>query len=67
MIQAALGIAILGFFAVMGLRLMATPKSFLAKFGRPATQKHVRATRFIGFSFLLFVAMAVVSWVRQPR
>jgi hypothetical protein len=54
-------------FAVIGLRLIIRPESFLAQLDRPATQKHVRATRIIGLSVLLFVGMALVSWLRHPR
>ncbi len=67
MIQNMVGIVILGFLGVLGVRLISTPESFLDRLGRPATQKHVRATRLIGIGFLLVIAMSVVSWIRQPR
>jgi hypothetical protein len=67
MIQDILGIAVVGILGVMGVRLISSPETFLAKLGRPATPKHVRATRFIGIFFLVGIAMGVVSWSRQPR
>jgi hypothetical protein len=67
MIQDILGTVVVCFLGVMGVYLIASPETFLAKLGRPATQKHVRATRFIGFVFLVSIAMGVVSWIRQPR
>jgi hypothetical protein len=54
------------FFAAMGFRLILWPEDFLAKLGRPATTKHVRATRFIGALFLLFVISALSQWFRHP-
>ena len=65
--QSILGIAVAVLFGVIGLHLIVSPESLLTQLGRPATPKHVRATRSIGLSFLVFVGMALVSWLRHPR
>jgi hypothetical protein len=53
------------FFGGIGLRLLLQPEQFLVDFGRPATQKHVRAMRLIGIMFLLMVALSLTQWVRS--
>jgi hypothetical protein len=54
-------------FFLIGASLIRNPKPFLAKLGRPATDRHTRATRFIGAMFLIFVLLTVIQWLRGPR
>ena len=65
--QAVLGVAILGIFFIVGFRLIRDPKPFLASLGRPATDKHIRATRIIGAGFLLIVLSGLVQIFRNLR
>lgn len=62
-----LGIAIVVVFFSIGATLIRNPKSYLAKLGRPATDKHIRAMRLIGAGFLIFVLMTLVQWFRSMR
>jgi hypothetical protein len=65
--QTLLGIAIVVVFFSIGAMLIRNPKPYLAKLGRPATDKHIRAMRFIGAGFLIFVLMAVVQLFRSTH
>ena len=65
--QTLLGIAVVVLFFSIGVMLIRNPKSYLAKLGRPATDKHVRAMRLIGAGFLIFVLMTLVQWFRSMR
>ena len=64
MVQTILGIAVVvGFFSI-GLKLVRHPQASLATFDRPATDQHIRAARFIGGGFLIFVLLALVQLFR---
>ncbi|MFZ0278608.1 MAG: hypothetical protein WA651_05885 [Candidatus Sulfotelmatobacter sp.] len=65
--QTLLEVAILIVFFSIGTMLIGNPRSYLAKLGRPATDKHIRATRLIGAGFLMLVLMALVQWFRSSR
>jgi hypothetical protein len=65
--ETLLGTAILIVFFSIGAMLIRDPKSYLAKLGRPATDKHIRAVRIIGASFLILVLMTLVQWFRSAR
>lgn len=60
--QTVLGIAILVGFLIIGLELIRKPKAFLHSFDRQSTDKHIRAARFIGVGFVVFVIMALLQW-----
>jgi hypothetical protein len=61
------GIVVVIAFFSFGVTLILNPNPFLAKLGRPATDKHVRATRLIGTTFLILVLMTLVQWFRSMR
>jgi hypothetical protein len=63
--QTFLGIAIVVVFLLIGAMLIRDPRPYLAKLGRPATEKHIRAMRIIGAGFLVFVLMTLVQWFRS--
>jgi len=65
--QTIFGIAVVVMFFSIGLRLIRHPKPFLAKLGRPATDRHIRATRLIGTGFLILVLMVLVQWFSSLR
>ncbi len=67
MTQTLLGIAILVVFSFIGALLIRSPKSYLARLGRPATDKHTRAMRFIGVGFLILVLLTLIQWFRNAR
>ena len=63
--QTLLGIAVLVVFFSIGAMLIRNPKPYLAKLGRPSTDKHIRAMRLIGAGFLFLVLMTLVQWFRS--
>jgi hypothetical protein len=65
--QPLLGIAIVVVFFSIGAILIRNPKPYLAKLGRPATVKHIRAMRIIGAGFLILVLMTLVQLFRGTR
>lgn len=67
MINELFGIAVEATFASLGINLLRDPRRFLAKLGRPATDKHTRATRLIGAFFLIAVFMALIQWLAKLR
>src|SRR5579871_5245981 len=62
MAQTVFGIVMLVMFLTIGSVLILNPRSQLAKFGRPATDKHIRATRMIGMVFVVVVLLTLVRW-----
>ncbi len=58
------GIIVLVVFCVVGVYLTSDPGHFLAKLGRPATEKHIMATRLIGGGFFLFALLVLLRWLR---
>ncbi len=60
--QTILGLTILVFILIIGMELIRRPKAFLDSFDRPATDKHIRVTRFIGAGWVVFVIMALTQW-----
>jgi len=62
--QTMVGIALAIGLLVLGLRLTRKPKEFLVGLGRPATEKHIRATRFLGALAFVFLIMLLVQWYR---
>ena len=67
MVQALLGIAILVGFLIIGLEAIRNPQVVLARFDRPITDNHIRATRLIGMGFLIIVLMATAQMLRSLR
>jgi len=65
--QTILGIAILAVFFLVGIKAIQNPKPILTSLGRPATDKHVRATRIIGAVFISFPLMALMQYLRNRR
>jgi hypothetical protein len=67
MVQILLGIAIIVLLFSIGAIIMRSPKPYLAKLGRPATDKHIRAMRIIGAGFMILALMALVQLFRSTR
>ena len=65
--QTLLGIIFVVVFSYIGAMVIRNPKLYLAKLGRPATDKHIRAMRIIGAGFLILVIMTLVQWFRGTR
>jgi hypothetical protein len=63
--QIVFGILVVIGFLWIGTTLIRDPRSFLTKFGRQGTDRHVRATRLIGVAFLIFVLMILVQWLHR--
>jgi len=64
MSQQLFGAVIICLFVGMGIHLIRSPEKFLGTIGRMATQKHIRATRFIGSFFLASALLIVLQWIR---
>ena len=65
MSQKVFGVALVVVLLGIGAQLVGRPQQFLAGLGRPATEKHIRATRFIGGVAFLFVIMVLIQWFRR--
>ena len=63
--QKLFGVALVVILLVIGAQLVSRPQRFLAGLGRPATEKHIRATRFIGGFAFLFVIILLIQWFRS--
>jgi hypothetical protein len=64
MSQQLFGAVIICLFVGMGIHLIRSPEKSLGTIGRMATQKHIRATRFIGSFFLASALLIVLQWIR---
>ncbi len=67
MSNAFFGIAVELIFFLLGIKLIKNPEAFLAQLKRPATDKHIRVTRFIGTCFLIFVLVTTLQLLRVSR
>jgi hypothetical protein len=52
-------------FTWQGLNLIANPKEWLERHERPTTDKHLKASRFIGWMFLALVLLMLLQLVRS--
>ncbi len=59
---AVIGIVI---FTWQGLNLIANPSEWLERHGRSTADKHVKATRFIGWMFLALVLLMLLQLGRS--
>ena len=57
-------IGIIAVFTWLGLSLIADPKKWLERHGRSTADKHIRATRFIGWGFLAIVLLILWQFIR---
>jgi hypothetical protein len=58
---AALAIVV---FTWQGLNLVMNPREWLERHGRSTADKHIRASRLIGWMFLAFVALMLSQLIR---
>jgi hypothetical protein len=58
-------IGIIAVFTWLGLGLIANPKQWLERHDRSTADKHIRATRFIGWMFLAFVLLILWQLIRS--
>lgn len=65
--QTLFGIAFLLVFFSIGALLIRDPRSYLAKLGRPATGKHIRAMRIIGAGFVIVALLGLIQFFRSPH
>jgi len=63
-IGAFFGVLAIAAFTWQGLNLIAHPKEWLERYGRSTAPKHIRASRFIGWIFLLFVVLVLWQVIR---
>lgn len=47
-----------------GIYIITKPEKFLAKVGRPTTEKHIRASRLIGVLGLVAAMLTLFRWFR---
>ena len=52
-------------FTWQGLRLVSKPEEWLIRHGRAAGEKHIRASRFIGWMFLVVVGLMLLQLIRS--
>ena len=58
-------IGMIAVFTWLGLSLIADPKKWLQRHGRSTADKHIRATRFIGWMFLVLVLLILGQLIRS--
>ena len=51
-------------FMCQGLNLVSKPEEWLIRHGRDTGEKHIRASRFIGWMFLAFVGVMLLQLIR---
>ena len=59
------GAIVIVVFTWQGLNLVSDPEQWLIRHGRPTGEKHIRASRFIGWMFLVFVALTLLQLARR--
>lgn len=52
-------------FTWQGLNLVSNPEKWLVRHGRPVSEKHIRASRFIGWMFLAAVGLILSQLIRS--
>ena len=52
-------------FTWQGLNLVSDPEKWLVRHGRPIGEKHIRASRFIGWAFLAVVGLTLFQLIRS--
>ena len=52
-------------FTWQGLRLVSKPEEWLIRHGRATGEKHIRASRFIGWMFLVVVGLMLLQLIRS--
>ena len=52
-------------FTWQGLSLVSDPEKWLIRHGRPVSEKHVRASRLIGWMFLAAVGLTLLQLIRM--
>ena len=52
-------------FTRQGLKLVSNPEEWLIRHGRATGEKNIRASRFIGWVFLAFVALILSQLIRS--
>jgi len=52
-------------FAWQGLNLVSKPEEWLIRHGRSTEEKHIRASRIIGWMFLAGVAVILLQLIRS--
>ena len=51
-------------FTWQGLNLISDPEKWLIRHGRRVSEKHIRASRFIGWMFLAAVGLTLLQLIR---
>jgi hypothetical protein len=64
MLITVLELTLVAVLCATGMQLIRTPEVFLEKFGRPTTEKHIRATRLIGCFFFAGAFAMLIDWIR---
>ena len=62
-IKTLFGFALILFFTWKGVSLVSKPEEWLIRYGRDTGERHIRATRFIGWMFLAFVGLVILQLI----